>query len=40
MGFNNNFVNCLKQNQNEIGMCQDYMSMLTQCQRDNSNTFA
>ena len=33
-GFNMNFVNCLKQNSNEIGFCQDYMNMLQQCERD------
>ena len=33
-GFNMNFVNCLKQNSNEITMCQSYMDMLQQCERD------
>ena len=35
-GFNMNFVNCLKQNSNEISFCQEYMNMLQQCERDNA----
>ena len=35
-GFNANFMNCLKQSTNEIGMCQNYMDMLKQCEQDNS----
>ena len=35
-GFNMNFVNCLKQSSSEIGMCQEYMNMLQQCERDQS----
>ncbi len=30
-----NFVQCLKSAQNDIGMCQDYMNMLQQCEKDN-----
>ena len=33
-GFNMNFVNCLKQASNDISMCQEYMNMLQQCERD------
>ena len=32
--FNTNFVNCLKQNDSDIGMCQQYMDMIKQCERD------
>ena len=34
--FNMNLVNCLKQSSNDIGMCQNYMNMLQQCERDQS----
>lgn len=30
--FNLNFVQCLKQNSNQIDMCQSYMNMLQQCE--------
>ena len=36
MGFNQNLMSCLQQNRGEINMCQAYMDMLTQCQRDQS----
>lgn len=32
--FNLNFVQCLKQNSNQIDMCQSYMNMLQQCEKD------
>ena len=38
-GFNMNLVNCLKNNTEGIGMCQDYMNMLQQCQKDQSMRF-
>ena len=34
--FNLNFVQCLKQNANQIDMCQSYMNMLQQCEKDYS----
>ena len=39
-GFNMNFVQCLKQNTGEISMCQEYMNMLQQCERDNFSKFS
>ena len=35
-GHNMSFVNCLKQNTESVGMCQDYMNMLQSCQKDQS----
>jgi hypothetical protein len=35
-GYNMNFVNCLKQSESQISMCQNYMDMLSQCQKDQS----
>ena len=35
-GFNNNFMTCLRQNNSGIDACQQYMDMLTQCERDNA----
>ena len=32
--FNMNFIQCLKSSSNEIGLCQDYMNMLQQCEKD------
>ena len=32
--FNLSFVQCLKQNANQIDMCQSYMNMLQQCEQD------
>lgn len=34
MGFNQNLMTCISQNRGEINLCQNYMDMLTQCQRD------
>ena len=34
--FNMNFVQCLKSNSNQIDMCQSYMNMLQQCEKDYS----
>ena len=34
--FNLNFVQCLKQNANQIDLCQSYMNMLQQCEQDYS----
>ena len=34
--FNLNFVQCLKQNSGQIDMCQSYMNMLQQCEKDYS----
>ena len=34
--FNMSFVQCLKQNSNQIDMCQSYMNMLQQCEKDYS----
>ena len=31
---NTSFVNCLKQNDSNIQMCQQYMDMIKQCERD------
>ena len=31
-----NFVQCLKSNPNQIDMCQSYMNMLQQCEKDYS----
>ena len=33
--YNLNLVKCIKQNADGISMCQDYMNMLQQCQKDN-----
>ena len=33
-GFNMNFIQCLKQSANDIGICQEYMNMLQQCEKD------
>ena len=33
-GFNMNFVNCIKQASNDIAMCQQYMDLLQQCEKD------
>ena len=35
-GFNMNFISCLKSSSNDIGMCQEYMNMLQQCEKDNT----
>ena len=35
-GYNQNFVQCLKSSESNIGLCQDYMNMLQQCQKDQS----
>ena len=35
-----NFVQCLKQNTGEISMCQEYMNMLQQCEKDNFSKFS
>ena len=35
MGFNQNLLSCLQQNRGEINICQNYMDMLNQCERDN-----
>ena len=37
--FNMNFIQCLKQNSTEVGMCQEYMNMLQQCEKDNFSKF-
>ena len=34
--YNMNFVSCLKSSESNIGLCQDYMNMLQQCQKDSS----
>lgn len=39
MSYNQSLFSCLKQNSNEIGMCQNYMSMLKQCEMDNAHFF-
>lgn len=36
MGFNQNLLTCLQQNRGEINICQNYMDMLNQCERDQS----
>ena len=36
MTFNQSLITCLQQNRGEISMCQNYMDMLTQCERDTS----
>lgn len=36
LGFSQTFMQCLQQNRNEVGMCQQYMDNLTQCERDNT----
>ena len=36
MGFNQNLMSCLQQNRGEITICQNYMDMLNQCERDQS----
>ena len=33
-GMSQNFMNCIKQNNNDISFCQQYMDAFTQCQRD------
>ena len=32
------FISCLKQNENNIASCPDYMTQLNQCERDNSSS--
>ena len=32
--FNLSFVQCIKTNANEVSLCQQYMDMLTQCEKD------
>ena len=34
ISFNQSLLTCLQQNRGEISMCQNYMDMLTQCERD------
>ena len=36
MGFNQNLMSCLQQNRGDINICQTYMDMLSNCQRDMS----
>ena len=36
MTFNQSLITCLQQNRGEITLCQNYMDMLTQCERDTS----
>ena len=36
MGFNQNWMSCLQQNRGDINICQTYMDMLSNCQRDMS----
>ncbi len=35
-GFNQSFLQCLQANRGEIGVCQNYMDMMNQCERDQS----
>ena len=35
-GFNTNLISCLQQNRDQVSICQSYMDMLNQCERDNS----
>ena len=37
MSFNQNLLSCLQQNRGEITICQSYMDMLNQCERDQMN---
>ena len=39
MEFNQNLLTCMKQNSESIGSCQNYMSMLKQCEMDNAHLF-
>ena len=32
--FNTNLISCLQQNRGEVSICQSYMDMLSQCERD------
>ena len=34
MPFNQSLLTCLQQNRGEVAVCQNYMDMLTQCERD------
>ena len=34
MSFNNSLLQCMQANRGEISLCQNYMDMLSQCQRD------
>ena len=35
MALNQTLLSCLQQNRGEISLCQQYMDMFTQCERDN-----
>ena len=37
MTFNQSLLQCLQSNNNEIGICQNDMNMVVQCERDNAN---
>ena len=37
--FNQSFLTCLKSNSNDIGMCQNSMNMLMQCEQDNARFY-
>jgi len=39
MGFNQNLLSCLQQNRGEVSVCQSYMDMLTQCERDSTMNY-
>jgi hypothetical protein len=39
MSYNQMLLTCMKDNTNNIGMCQQNMDMLTQCEKDNSRFF-
>ena len=36
VSFNQNLMSCMQQNRGDVSICQNYMDMLTQCQRDMS----
>ena len=35
--FNSNLISCLQQNRGDVAICQSYMDMLSQCERDQSH---
>lgn len=39
MEFNQSLLRCMKENSETIGQCQNYMSMLKQCEMDNAHLF-